>query len=197
MTSFTTFVWTVRLRVWRWRRRLSTRRFGYAPMQAKRISCVRDIFIADTAITTALLRNWKSPARRCRMTRDYSSSRVMLSVAAQVVIRKRHCAISRRRLTSTRATFSSYTRLHRAANHARRYAEEEAVLDRLLAIEPNDADTQVWRAFVEFDWKADTRSLHQVIDEIRVKNPAALQGWVTAGFTARWQSVTLLPLPML
>jgi TolB-like protein/Tfp pilus assembly protein PilF/predicted Ser/Thr protein kinase len=68
--------------------------------------------------------------------------------------------------------------LHQTASscsHARRYAEEEAVLDRLLAIEPNDADTQVWRAFVEFDWKADTRSLHQVIDEIRVKNPAALQ----------------------
>ena len=68
--------------------------------------------------------------------------------------------------------------LHQTAsscNHARRYAEEEAVLDRLLAIEPNDADTQVWRAFVEFDWKADTRSLHQVIDEIRVKKPAALQ----------------------
>ena len=68
--------------------------------------------------------------------------------------------------------------LHQTASscsHARRYAEQEAVLDRLLTIEPNDADTKVWRAFVEFDWKADTRSLHQVIDEIRVKNPAALQ----------------------
>jgi TolB-like protein/Tfp pilus assembly protein PilF/predicted Ser/Thr protein kinase len=68
--------------------------------------------------------------------------------------------------------------LHQTAsscNHARRYAEEEAVLDRLLAIEPNDADTQVWRAFVEFDWKANTLPLHQVIDEIRVKNPAALE----------------------
>ena len=68
--------------------------------------------------------------------------------------------------------------LHQTASscsHARRYAEEEAVLDRLQAIEPNDADTKVWRAFVEFDWKADTRSLHQVIDEIRVKNPAALK----------------------
>ena len=68
--------------------------------------------------------------------------------------------------------------LHQTASscsHARRYAEEQAVLDRLLAIEPNDADTQVWRAFVEFDWKADTRSLHQVIDGIRVKKPAALQ----------------------
>jgi len=62
-----------------------------------------------------------------------------------------------------------------SCDHLRRYAEEQAVLDRLLAIEPNDADTKVWRAFTEFDWKADTRSLHQSVDEIREKNPAALQ----------------------
>lgn len=62
-----------------------------------------------------------------------------------------------------------------SCDHLRRYAEEQAVLDRLLAIEPNDADTKVWRAFTEFDWKADTRSLHQSVDEIRGKNPAALQ----------------------
>jgi TolB-like protein/Tfp pilus assembly protein PilF len=62
-----------------------------------------------------------------------------------------------------------------SCDHLRRYAEEQAMLDRLLAIEPNDADTKVWRAFAEFDWKADTRSLHQSIDEIREKNPAALQ----------------------
>jgi len=30
------------------------------------------------------------------------------------------------------------------------------------------------RAFVEVDWKADTGPLHQLIDEIRVTNPAAL-----------------------
>jgi TolB-like protein/tetratricopeptide (TPR) repeat protein len=60
-------------------------------------------------------------------------------------------------------------------DHLRRYEQEQAVLDRLLAIEPNDVDTKVWRAFAEFDWKADTRSLHQSIDEIREKNPAALQ----------------------
>ena len=36
-------------------------------------------------------------------------------------------------------------------------AEEEAVLDRALAIEPNDVETKAARAVVEFDWKADTR----------------------------------------
>src|SRR5205823_9537623 len=62
-----------------------------------------------------------------------------------------------------------------SCDHSRHYAEEQAVLDRMLAVEPNDPDQKVRRAFVEFDWKADTRSLHQSIDEIRVKNPAAVQ----------------------
>jgi serine/threonine protein kinase/tetratricopeptide (TPR) repeat protein len=68
--------------------------------------------------------------------------------------------------------------LHQTASscdHSRHYAEEEAVLGRLLAINPNDADTKVWRGFVEFDWKADTRLLHQAINEIRANNPAALK----------------------
>jgi serine/threonine protein kinase/tetratricopeptide (TPR) repeat protein len=52
----------------------------------------------------------------------------------------------------------------------RRYAEEKSVLDRVLAIEPNDVETKVARAFVELDWKADTRPLHQLIDHLRATN---------------------------
>ena len=48
----------------------------------------------------------------------------------------------------------------------RRYAEEKAVLERALVIEPNDATTKVWRAAVELDWKADTQPLHQIIESI-------------------------------
>jgi TolB-like protein/tRNA A-37 threonylcarbamoyl transferase component Bud32 len=59
--------------------------------------------------------------------------------------------------------------------YLRRYREEQATVDRLLAIEPNDVGRKAWRAFNEFSWKADTRPLHQLIDEIRVKNPAAVQ----------------------
>ena len=55
-----------------------------------------------------------------------------------------------------------------------RYADEEAILDRALAIEPDDAATRVARAYVEFDWKANARALHQVIDELRAKDPGAL-----------------------
>ena len=58
--------------------------------------------------------------------------------------------------------------------HLSLYAEEEQALDRVLAIEPNDIATRLERAGIEMDWKADTRPLHQAIDSVRAKNPAAL-----------------------
>jgi serine/threonine protein kinase/tetratricopeptide (TPR) repeat protein len=56
----------------------------------------------------------------------------------------------------------------------RRYAEQKSKLDRILAIEPNDVEVKAQRAFVEVNWKADTRPLHQLIDEIRATNPTAM-----------------------
>ena len=58
--------------------------------------------------------------------------------------------------------------------HLSRYAEEEQALDRVLAVEPNDIATRLERAGIEMDWRADTRPLHQAIDSVRAKNPAAL-----------------------
>jgi tetratricopeptide (TPR) repeat protein len=60
--------------------------------------------------------------------------------------------------------------------HLRRFAEEKSVLDRSLAIEPNDIDTKLERAAVDFYWKADPRPLHQMVDSIRAANPAAVKG---------------------
>ncbi len=57
--------------------------------------------------------------------------------------------------------------------YLRRYAEKKAVYSRILAIDPNDVDTQVERALLELDWKADTRPLHQLIDSIRAANSSA------------------------
>jgi tetratricopeptide (TPR) repeat protein len=57
---------------------------------------------------------------------------------------------------------------------ARRYAEQKSALDRMLAIAPNDVEAKAARAFVEVDWKADTGPLHQLVDEIRTTNPAAV-----------------------
>ena len=59
--------------------------------------------------------------------------------------------------------------------HLRRFAEQKSVLDRALAIEPNDVDIKLERAAVEFYWKADPRPLHQMVDSIRAANPAATQ----------------------
>jgi serine/threonine protein kinase/tetratricopeptide (TPR) repeat protein len=71
----------------------------------------------------------------------------------------------------------------------RRYRDEEAVLDRALALEPNDAQTKVARAFVEFDWKADTQPLHHLIDEMRAKDPASMRsvadGWLICALGER------------
>jgi serine/threonine-protein kinase len=57
----------------------------------------------------------------------------------------------------------------------RRYADEAGVLDRALAIKPDDVDTKIIRAQVEVDWKGNTRPLHQAIEEIRSKDPEAIK----------------------
>jgi serine/threonine protein kinase/tetratricopeptide (TPR) repeat protein len=56
-----------------------------------------------------------------------------------------------------------------------RYADEEAVLDRALAVRPDDVERKARRAMVELDWKADTHPVHQLIDELRAKDPGKLQ----------------------
>ena len=70
-----------------------------------------------------------------------------------------------------------------------RYPDEEAIWDRMLAIQPNDVETKVERAAVEVNWKADTRPLHQLIDEIRAKDPHAIQSvadyWLTCALAER------------
>ena len=57
----------------------------------------------------------------------------------------------------------------------RRYADEAAVLDRALAIKPDDPETKVVRALVPLDWKADTRPLQQMLAELRAKDPEAMK----------------------
>jgi serine/threonine-protein kinase len=74
-------------------------------------------------------------------------------------------------------------------HHLRRYAEEESVLDRALKIDPNNVDTKVARAFVNFHWKADTVLLHQTLDSIRATNPDAAKstadGWLICALAER------------
>jgi TolB-like protein/Tfp pilus assembly protein PilF len=63
-----------------------------------------------------------------------------------------------------------------AGNYATlgRYAEQQLWLGRVLAFEPDDAVTKVILATVDFEWRADTQPLHQMIDSVRTTNPAAV-----------------------
>jgi hypothetical protein len=62
-------------------------------------------------------------------------------------------------------------------------------LDRQLAVRPNDFERKARRALVELDWKADTWPLHQVIDEIRAKDPGKIpnvaDGWIYCAIAER------------
>ena len=73
--------------------------------------------------------------------------------------------------------------------YLKRYAEETAVLDRALAVKPDDVETRAARELISLDWKADTRPLHRIIDEIRAQNPGAVQNiadvWVLCAFAER------------
>jgi serine/threonine-protein kinase len=65
----------------------------------------------------------------------------------------------------------------------RRYTEEKSVLDRALAIDPNDVSTKVALAAVQFHWKADTRSLHQTIDSLGTAKAGALSSAADEGLS--------------
>jgi TolB-like protein/Flp pilus assembly protein TadD len=71
----------------------------------------------------------------------------------------------------------------------RRYAEQTSVLDRAVAIEPNDVNIKVALAAVQFHWKADTGPLHRAIDSIRATNPGALPNvandWLSCALAER------------
>jgi TolB-like protein/class 3 adenylate cyclase/Tfp pilus assembly protein PilF len=71
----------------------------------------------------------------------------------------------------------------------RRYSEAKSLLGRVLAIEPNRVDTEVFLASVDFHWKADTRPFHQMIDSIRTTNPGAVptiaEAWLTCALAER------------
>ena len=59
-------------------------------------------------------------------------------------------------------------------DYLRRYADEELIFDRVLAILPNDLDSKIGRGWAELNWHADTAPLHQMIDSIRATNPGAM-----------------------
>ena len=71
--------------------------------------------------------------------------------------------------------FSTLQQLALSYKLLHRYSEEIATLDRALSIKPDDPEAKGARGLAFFDWKADTQTLHQTIDEIRTKNPEAIK----------------------
>jgi len=57
----------------------------------------------------------------------------------------------------------------------RRYREMAGILERSLAIKPDDVDTRMTRGYLELDWKADTRLLHQTIEAVLVEDPSMMR----------------------
>ena len=53
-----------------------------------------------------------------------------------------------------------------------KFAPMAAALDRALVLAPGDLDTRVTRALVDLEWKADPRSLHEIVREILAEDPA-------------------------
>ena len=71
----------------------------------------------------------------------------------------------------------------------RRYREVKALLERVLAVEPNRAVTKIFLASIDFHWKADIRPFHQMIDSIRRTDPTAVpsidEGWLICALAER------------
>jgi tetratricopeptide (TPR) repeat protein len=70
-----------------------------------------------------------------------------------------------------------------------RYAEETSVLERALAVEPDDVDTKIALAAVQFHWKANTQPVHETVDSLRSTNPSALPNvandWLSCALAER------------
>jgi len=56
--------------------------------------------------------------------------------------------------------------------HMRRFPEMAATLDRAVAIVPDDVGTRLGRAWVDLEWRADTKPLHAAIQQAITKDPA-------------------------
>jgi tetratricopeptide (TPR) repeat protein len=55
----------------------------------------------------------------------------------------------------------------------RRYTDERQMIDRALAIVPEDAALQVQRAAIEFDAQGNTQPMHEAIETVLARDPAA------------------------
>src|SRR6266436_94007 len=70
--------------------------------------------------------------------------------------------------------------------YQRRFKDMAAVLDRVVAINPNDLTTRVQRAFVDLQWRGDAKPLHNAIEAIVARDEKA-----AAPISDRWLFLAL------
>jgi TolB-like protein/Tfp pilus assembly protein PilF len=71
--------------------------------------------------------------------------------------------------------FLTLTQTALSYGQMRRYPDVAAILDRALAIYPDNVEAQLSRALVDLNWKADTRPYHNVLQKRLEKDPAAVK----------------------
>ena len=76
--------------------------------------------------------------------------------------------------------------LARSFDYLRRFAEEAAILDRALAIVPQDTGVRIQRAAIELESRADSKPMHSIIDVILRENPKS-----AAEFADQWLYLAL------
>ncbi len=88
--------------------------------------------------------------------------------------RKRRYAISSAQSILTRETFSCCSRSC-SVTLSLRYRRRSSYLGSCAVDRAEQPEMKATRAELEFDWKANTRPLHQLMDELRTKDPSAIQ----------------------
>ena len=190
MTSFISVPSIIHPRVWRLQKRPSRRRLGFVRMQVKRIWRVPKSLLGILAIMTAHWPNWKLPAKPCPMIARVFRADGSHSEASGALGRD-HAKSRALALSSTRAILKQAWGFRCNYTFLRRYADQKSALASALAVFPNDLRRGYAQAYVEFDAKADTRPLHQMLDSIRATNPAAMPDiadswlWLRAGRARR------------
>jgi TolB-like protein/Tfp pilus assembly protein PilF len=86
-------------------------------------------------------------------------------------------------LTLDPRNFFTLQQIALSYQNLRRYRDMASILDRALALKPDDIETKATRALVELDWKADPRPLHQAIDSVLAKNAESIQTVADVWFT--------------
>jgi TolB-like protein/tetratricopeptide (TPR) repeat protein len=69
--------------------------------------------------------------------------------------------------------FSLLQQIASSYQELRQFGAMAAALDRAIAIVPHDLDNRITRAYVDVEWRAETRPLHQTIQDLLRENPAS------------------------